>query len=74
VRIEGGSWTLGFRATRAIVKALREAERLSTGELAELIDVARPTILRYLHSLRDAGLVEWVGKSERDPRAYWRLS
>jgi ATP-dependent DNA helicase RecG len=60
-------------ATRAIVQALREAERLSTGELAELIDVTRPTMLRYLHSLRDAELVEWVGKSERDPRAYWRL-
>jgi ATP-dependent DNA helicase RecG len=60
-------------ATRAIVQALREAERLSTGELAELIDVARPTMLRYLHSLKDAEIVEWVGKSERDPRAYWRL-
>lgn len=60
-------------ATRAIVQALREAERLSTGEVAELIGVTRPTVLRYLQSLQDAGLVAWVGRSKRDPRAYWRL-
>lgn len=60
-------------ATPAIVQALREAERLSTGELAELIDAARPSMLRYLRSLQDADMVEWVGKSGRDPRAYWRL-
>lgn len=60
-------------ATRPIVQALREAERLSTGDLAELIGVARPTVLRYMRSLQEANIVEWVGKSERDPRAYWRL-
>lgn len=59
-------------ATRAIVQALREAERLSTGELAEFLDVTRPTVLRYLRSLQDAHLAERVGKSQRDPRAYWR--
>lgn len=60
-------------ATRIILQALREAERLSTGEMAELVGVARPTVLRYIQGLQDAGLVEWVGKSKRDPRAYWRL-
>lgn len=59
--------------TRTIVQALREGERLSTGELSELLDVTRPTVLRYMRSLQEAHLVEWVGKSQRDPRAYWRL-
>ena len=60
--------------TRAIVRALREAERLSTGEFAELLGLARPTTIRHLQRLRDAEIIEWVGKSERDPRAYWRLA
>jgi ATP-dependent DNA helicase RecG len=58
---------------RAIVSALREAERLSTGELAEVAGVARPTMIRYLQRLKDADIVDWVGKTARDPRAYWRL-
>lgn len=58
---------------RAIVAALRSAERLSTGEITDLLGVSRPTAQRELNALRDAGLVEWVGKSPKDPRAYWRL-
>jgi hypothetical protein len=38
--------------TRAIVSALREAERLSTGELAEVAGIARPTMIRYLQRLK----------------------
>lgn len=59
--------------TRAIVLALRESGRLSTGEIASLLDVSRPTASSKLTALRDAGVVTWVGKSPRDPRAYWRL-
>lgn len=59
--------------TRLIVGALREAERLSTGEIVDLLGMGRPATIRRLTALRDAGLVEWVGKSARDPRAYWRL-
>jgi ATP-dependent DNA helicase RecG len=58
---------------RAIVSALRDRERLSTGELVELLGVSRPVVQRELNSLRQAGVVEWVGNSPRDPRAYWRL-
>jgi ATP-dependent DNA helicase RecG len=58
---------------RAIMTALREADRLSTGEVAELLGVSRPVAQRELASLREAGIVEWVGKSPQDPRAYWRL-
>jgi ATP-dependent DNA helicase RecG len=59
---------------RRVVAALREADRLSTGEVQELLDVSRPTAQRELVELRDAGILEWIGKSPQDPRAYWRLA
>lgn len=58
---------------RLITAALREAGRLSTGEVAEVIAASRPVAQRELGLLREAGVVEWVGKSPRDPRAYWKL-
>jgi ATP-dependent DNA helicase RecG len=58
---------------RAITAALRETSHLSTGEVADLLDVSRPIAQRELSTLREAGMVDWVGKSPRDPRAYWRL-
>lgn len=58
---------------RTIMTALREADRLSTGDIAELLGVSRPVAQRELATLREAEIVEWVGKSVRDPRAYWRL-
>jgi ATP-dependent DNA helicase RecG len=58
---------------RRIIAALREAERLSTGEIAELLGVSRPVAQRELGVLKDAEIIEWVGKSARDPRAYWCL-
>lgn len=58
---------------RAVMGALREGGRLSTGEIAEALGVSRPVAQKELAALRDAGAVEWVGKSTRDPRAYWRL-
>ncbi|HVE68517.1 MAG TPA: ATP-binding protein [Solirubrobacteraceae bacterium] len=60
-------------SARITVGALRTAGRLSTGEVAELLDVTPPTALKRLRALRSAGLVEWVGKASRDPRAYWTL-
>lgn len=58
---------------RQILAALRETPELSTGEVAELTGAARPTVLRHLDALREAGHVQWVGKSRKDPRASWRL-
>lgn len=58
---------------RVIVSALRDNERLSTGEVVELLAVSRPVAQRELAELEDAGVVEWVGRSPQDPRAYWRL-
>lgn len=59
--------------TRTIVTALRGAGRLSTGEIAQLAGVSRPVAVARLKALRRLGLIEWVGTSARDPRAYWRL-
>jgi len=59
--------------TRTIVDALRRSGQLSTGEVAELIGMTRPPTILRMRELRDAGLVEWIGKSPRDPRAHWRL-
>ncbi len=58
---------------RAITSALREAGRLSTGEIGATIGVSRPTAQRELATLREAGVIEWIGKSPRDPRAYWQI-
>jgi ATP-dependent DNA helicase RecG len=58
---------------RAISRTLRLEGRMSTGDLTHALGISRPVIQRELGMLRDAGIVEWVGKSQRDPRAYWRL-
>jgi len=60
-------------SARAITAALRSAGRLSTGEVKEILGVSRPVAQRELGLLREAGVVEWVGKSKKDPRAYWKL-
>jgi ATP-dependent DNA helicase RecG len=61
------------RGSRLIMAALRDAGRLSTGEVAEAIGVSRPTASSHLRALRDAGLIVWTGKSPKDPRASWSL-
>ncbi len=61
------------RGARAMVAAIREAGQLSTGEIAELVGVSRPTASRHLAIIRDAGLIVWTGKSPKDPRASWSL-
>ncbi len=58
---------------RAIMATLREGGRLSTGEVAESLDISRPVAQRELRELMEVGVIEWVGKSPRDPRAFWRL-
>ncbi len=58
---------------RAIASALRSAGRLSTGEVTDILGVSRPVAQKELAALREAGVIEWVGKSPKDPRAYWKL-
>lgn len=59
--------------TRESVGALRDAGRMSTIEVADAIGLSRPVTIRRLSVLRDAGVVAWIGKSPKDPRAYWTL-
>jgi ATP-dependent DNA helicase RecG len=58
---------------RGISTALRDAARLSTGEVAELLGRSRPHALKLLRSMEATGIVRRVGKSPNDPRAYWEL-
>lgn len=61
-------------AARKMLDLLRSAgEPLRTGDVERLAGVSRPTALRHLRSLRDAGLVRWEGESAQDPQARWRL-
>ncbi|MHB1858585.1 MAG: ATP-binding protein [Solirubrobacteraceae bacterium] len=64
--------SLSFRG-RAIVALLRQADRLSTGEITDALGESRPVVQRELGALRDAGAVTWMGRSARDPRAHWLL-
>lgn len=57
----------------AILDTIRQGTALSTGDIAEALGVSRPTMAKRLNALKDVGLIDWVGKSANDPRAYWRL-
>jgi ATP-dependent DNA helicase RecG len=61
------------RGARAIIAALRDAGQLSTGEIAEVVGISRPTASKHLQTLRGNGLIVWTGKSPKDPRASWSL-
>lgn len=61
------------RGARDLVRIVREAGRISTGDLVQASGYSRPVVVKQLNALREVGLVEWVGKSPKDPRAYWRL-
>lgn len=56
-----------------ILELVRGEAPVSTGDIAETLGVSQPTAIRYLKAMQEAGLIDWVGKSARDPRAYWRL-
>lgn len=63
------------RGAKGTLDALRLAARpLGTGQIEELAGVTRPTAIRHLRALQQAGLVIWEGQSARDPRATWRLA
>lgn len=58
---------------RDLVRSIRQMDRASTGDLVEITGRSRPVVLRDLRALVEENLVEWVGTSKKDPRAYWRL-
>jgi ATP-dependent DNA helicase RecG len=53
---------------------IRDAGGLSTGEVAERVGMSKPAAASRPRARRNAGYVEWVGKSPRDPRSNWRLT
>lgn len=62
------------KGARELLDVLRlEGRPLSTGQVAELAGVTRPTASRHLQTLRDHGLVTWDGQGPKDPRASWHL-
>ena len=62
------------RGSTGTLDLLRRAgHALGTGEILELTDLSRPTLVRQLNALREEGLVIWSGKSAKDPRATWMV-
>lgn len=57
-----------------VVAALRQVGRLRTGEVAELLGVTRPTAIRRLRQMAKLGVIEWIGRSDTDPNAFWALN
>ncbi len=57
---------------RAAMASIREGERVSTGDVAAALGVSRPAAIKLLRSMEEAEVIEWVGKSAKDPRAYWQ--
>jgi ATP-dependent DNA helicase RecG len=60
-------------AGRELIRVIRERERSSTGDLVAASGLSRPVVIRRLRDLAELGVIEWVGTSQRDPRAYWRI-
>lgn len=58
---------------RDVLRLVREGGRLSTGDLTEATGRSRPVVIRQLKALQAADIIEWVGHSPKDPRAYWAL-
>jgi ATP-dependent DNA helicase RecG len=57
---------------RQAMTIIRDSGRSSTGDVQDALGVSRPVTIRLLRLMEEAGLITWVGKSERDPRAYWQ--
>lgn len=57
-----------------VVAALRQAGRLKTGEVEELLGVTRPTAIRRLRQMEKLSVIRWIGKSDTDPSAFWALT
>lgn len=59
--------------SRDILEILRTAGQLGTGEIVDAIDMGRPSVIRRLRALEEAGLIDWSGNSPKDPRAFWKI-
>ncbi len=59
--------------SQTVLRSIRRAGRMSTGEIADVLGKGRPATLRRLNALKREGLIEWVGQSPSDPHAFWRI-
>lgn len=59
--------------SRDLVRIVRESNRASTGDLVQATGRSRPVVIRQLKALHQARILDWVGHSAKDPRAYWTL-
>lgn len=60
--------------SQQILDVLRSADRgLGTGDIEQAVGLTRPAVVRRLQALANEGLIEWHGKSKRDPRAFWTI-
>lgn len=60
------------KTTLKILRIVTAQNRpLGTGEIVELANMSRPTVLRHLNLLLEKDLIQWKGKSISDPRASW---
>lgn len=57
---------------RAAMRIIRDGQRVSTGDVQQGLGISRPITIKLLRAMQDAGLIEWIGNSEKDPRAYWQ--
>jgi ATP-dependent DNA helicase RecG len=55
------------------MELIRNAGASAPGDVADALNLSKPATLRRLNALRGAGLIDWIGKSRKDPRAFWRL-
>lgn len=63
------------RGSQRVLELMRGAGRdLSTGDIAEGLDLSRPATLLRLRALEAEELIRWFGKSTNDPRAVWQLT
>jgi len=62
------------KGAEGLLDLLRRTQQpLGTGQLVEQSGQSRPTVTKQLAALRTHGLVAWEGKSDKDPRAVWRV-
>lgn len=61
------------RVAREVLRAIREAGRVSTGDIIEATGRSRLSVRAQLSALESAGLIQWNGHSPKDPRAYWTV-
>lgn len=59
---------------RSLMRILRAAGQMSTGDIVEASGLSRPLVLKTMRALASEGLVKWVGNSPKDPRARWSIS